>query len=80
MSNLGDLDKLPKGMEVPQISPTHQQIKENVKLKDCNYVNIILDKLKECKDLDIELENITVNETSNLSNLLLNLKIFKREV
>lgn len=79
MSDLGNLNNLPKGMEIP-ISPTIQQIKENVKLRDLNYVNIILEKLRECKDLDIEVENLTVNETQNTSNLLLNLKIFKREV
>lgn len=78
---LGDLNNLPKGMEIPLINPTQpQQIKENVKLRDLNYVNIILEKVRECKDLDIEVENLTVNETQNTSNLLLNLKIFKREV
>lgn len=78
-----DMSNLPKGMSIPventQDFFTQPPIMENLRLRDINYAKIILDKINEIEDIEIEVENITVNEVEGLSNLLLNLKIYKKE-
>lgn len=77
------MEEYPKGMNIPVnnidnffTQPT--KIKENIKLKDLNYAKIIVNKLNEIEDFEIELENLTVNEMDSISSLLLNLRILKK--
>lgn len=85
MEGLGDISKLPKGMEIPkdvftqQQEPENEEIKQNLKLKEINYVTMIINKLQEL-DIDIEVKNLTVNENNFESHLLLDLKLFKKGV
>lgn len=76
------MTEFPKGMNIPvdnteDFFTQSNTTKENLKLKDVNYVKMIIDKLNEINDINIDIENITVNEDYNGSNLLLNLKVSK---
>lgn len=74
---MDDFSNIPKGMKFPIIEEQSfftQQLTTNLKLKDDNYVNIIMEALKTV-NFNIHYENITVteNETSTYLNLVLKL-------
>lgn len=83
MKGSNNMEEYPKGMSIPvenidNFFTQQPKIKENIKLKDLNYAKIIVNKLNEIEDFEIELENLTVNEMDSISSLLLSLKIFKK--
>jgi hypothetical protein len=79
MNDFGDINNLPKGMNIPTDDLPNDIFKENLSLVDENYVKMIISKIKEL-NIDIDVFNININEIENETILNLSLKLFKKEV
>lgn len=72
----------PKGMNVniPEEKECFTQLtKQNLKLKDINYVKMILEQLEEIESFYIDIKNSSILESEEGSFVTINLQVFKKE-